>query len=279
MHTYIFHTKFYTNPLTGSFYSEIQSCEEIDSYWSCSLVRNGLFPCSPGIATVGITTRTLEVFRTQSLRCPRLSIKAFVKSVCDIQGVPFKPYLQVQFSIAFDVYLNVLSQIHDRVQAALGRDSPDWRLANACPCCLYCVDGEPELQFRLLATWDGNNSLKRLRRGERVEAIDETDPPQQGKSKEYTDTRKAGGDYYLSREEVDKWSKESIKEMDGGQAEEAEPNPCAERWKNLSEELTAKMWGVYEETGVFLCLCRHSFVLLITDMVTSGELCVLIIYI
>ncbi|KAJ3995048.1 hypothetical protein F5050DRAFT_1545017, partial [Lentinula boryana] len=82
--------------------------------------------------------------------CPRLSIKAFVKSLCDIQGVPFKPYLQVQFSIAFDVYLNILGHVHGRVQAALGRDSSDWRLANTCPCCLYRVEGEPELQFRLL---------------------------------------------------------------------------------------------------------------------------------
>ncbi|KAJ3745615.1 hypothetical protein DFH05DRAFT_1610652 [Lentinula detonsa] len=237
-----------------------------------SLVRNGLFPCSPGIATVGITTRTLEIFRLQSLRCPRLSIKAFVKSLCDIQGVPFKPYLQVQFSIAFDVYLNVLGHVHGRVQAALGRNSSNWRLANACPCCLYHVEGEPELQFRLLGTWDGGNSLKRLRRNERAEAFDQTDPPQLAKSKEYTDTRDAGGDYYLSREEVNQWSKEAIKEMSEGKAEDSEPNPCAERWKNLSEELTAKMWGVYDETGVFLSLCRHSFVLLIVDMVASGEL-------
>ncbi|KAJ3794127.1 hypothetical protein GGU11DRAFT_846356 [Lentinula aff. detonsa] len=216
---------------------------DIDPYWSCSLVRNGLFPCSPGIATVGITTRTLETFHLQSLRCPRLSIKAFVKSLCDIQGVPFKPYLQVQFSIAFDVYLNVLGHVHGRVQAALGRNSSDWRLANACPCCLY-----------------------------RIEAFDQTDPPQLPKSKEYTDTWDAGGDYYLSREEVNQWSKEAIKEMSEGKAEDSEPNPCAERWKNLSEELTAKMWGVYDETGVFLSLCRHSFVLLIVDMVASGEL-------
>lgn len=217
--------------------------------------------------------RALEVFRIQSLRCPRLSIKAFVKSLCDLQGVPFKPYLQVQFSIALDLYLNVLAQVRGRVQAALGRDSPNWRLANACPCCLYCVEGEPELRFRLLATWDGNNSLKRLRRAEQVEPINDSDKPQLGKSKEGVDTRQAGGDYYLTREEVDRWSKEAIKGM-SGEVEETVGNPCAERWKNLSETLTAKMWGVYEETGVFLALCRHSFVLLLTDMVNSGELCV-----
>lgn len=47
---------------------------------------------------------------------------------------------------------------------------------------------------------------------------------------------------------------------------------CQERWKNMSEELTAKMWGIFDETGVFLALCRHGFVLLVADMIKSGEL-------
>lgn len=130
------------------------------------------------------------------------------------------------------------------------------------------------MQYQMLATWDGNNSLKRLARNEPVDNIDGTDIPAPGKSKEFTDTRAAGGDYYLTREEVDAWSKESIKAVSGEQVvlDNAGENPCEERWKNLSEEVTAKMWGVYEETGVFLALCRHSFVLLIADMVRSGEL-------
>lgn len=51
-----------------------------------------------------------------------------------------------------------------------------------------------------------------------------------------------------------------------------EQSACEERWKNLSEELTSKMWGIFDETGIFVALCRHGFVLLITDMVRSGEL-------
>jgi hypothetical protein len=51
-----------------------------------------------------------------------------------------------------------------------------------------------------------------------------------------------------------------------------EASACEERWKNLSEELTSKMWGIFDETGIFLALCRHSFVLLVADMVRSGEL-------
>jgi hypothetical protein len=47
---------------------------------------------------------------------------------------------------------------------------------------------------------------------------------------------------------------------------------CEERWKNLSEDLTSKMWGIFDETGVFVALCRHGFTLLLADMVRSGEL-------
>jgi len=32
------------------------------------------------------------------------------------------------------------------------------------------------------------------------------------------------------------------------------------------------MWGIFDETGIFLSLCRHGFTLVITDMIQSGEL-------
>lgn len=48
-------------------------------------------------------------------------------------------------------------------------------------------------------------------------------------------------------------------------------NPCASRWKNMMDELTNKMWGIFDEMGVFMAFCRHGFTLVITDMVRSGE--------
>ncbi|KAF8335246.1 hypothetical protein F5887DRAFT_892019 [Amanita rubescens] len=32
------------------------------------------------------------------------------------------------------------------------------------------------------------------------------------------------------------------------------------------------MWGIFDETGVFVALCRHGFVMLVADMVRSGEM-------
>ena len=35
----------------------------------------------------------------------------------------------------------------------------------------------------------------------------------------------------------------------------------------MINELTARMWGIFDETGVFLALCRHRFILVVVDMV------------
>ncbi len=50
------------------------------------------------------------------------------------------------------------------------------------------------------------------------------------------------------------------------------PNPCAMRWRNMSVQHTSKMWGVFDESGIFIALCRHGFVLSAADMIKSGEL-------
>ncbi|KIK17789.1 hypothetical protein PISMIDRAFT_52478, partial [Pisolithus microcarpus 441] len=52
---------------------------------------------------------------------------------------------------------------------------------------------------------------------------------------------------------------------------DSDANPCAGRWKNMDDAKTRKVWGVYDETGIFLAVCRHGTCLLIADMVQSGE--------
>ncbi|KAJ6599943.1 hypothetical protein DFH09DRAFT_901956 [Mycena vulgaris] len=241
-----------------------------DAFVSSGLVNLGYFPCAADSPLVVITTRVLEVFRVTRLRCPRLAIQPFVKSLCDIHGVPFRPYLSTQFSIAFDLYLATLAIINKRVQFVLGRDSPNWRLQNACPACFYKLEGEAPLHMPVLACQDGNNSLKRFGRRDRQE--DGT----AGASKERQDTRQVPGDYYLEPEEVDSWGKDQLDELMKGFTADPEWNEeddgCSDRWQNMKEQVTAKAWGMYEETGLFLSLCRHGFVLMVCDMIRSGEL-------
>jgi len=50
-----------------------------------------------------------------------------------------------------------------------------------------------------------------------------------------------------------------------------EDNPCAGCWKNMKDQHTARMWSVFDETGIFMAVCHHGFSLVIADMVRSGE--------
>jgi hypothetical protein len=40
----------------------------------------------------------------------------------------------------------------------------------------------------------------------------------------------------------------------------------------MKSHITSRIRGVFDETGIFLALCRHGFVLLVADMVQSGEM-------
>ena len=93
---------------------------------------------------------------------------------------------------------------------------------------------------------------------------------------ERPDSRKVRDSYYLTREVVDQWAKEYIAQELANASinslEEDEENPCEGCWSNMISDLTARMWGIFDETGIFLALCRHGFVLVVADMVQSGEL-------
>lgn len=39
----------------------------------------------------------------------------------------------------------------------------------------------------------------------------------------------------------------------------------------MKTENTNRLWGVFDETGIFAAFCRHGFTLTLTDMVRSGE--------
>ena len=51
-----------------------------------------------------------------------------------------------------------------------------------------------------------------------------------------------------------------------------EDSVCAERWANLADDSKKHQWGLFEEAGVFVTVCRHGLVLRMCDIVRSGEL-------
>ncbi|EDQ98473.1 uncharacterized protein LACBIDRAFT_335934 [Laccaria bicolor S238N-H82] len=98
----------------------------------------------------------------ECLRCPHLSIHAFVKAFCDLHGTPFHPYLRKQFPNCFDVYLSIRNCVNRRIEITLKRDDPGWRLCHACPCCTHKLVDEPKLIFDMLITMDGNSNTSNV---------------------------------------------------------------------------------------------------------------------
>ncbi|KAJ7160682.1 hypothetical protein C8R43DRAFT_1086815 [Mycena crocata] len=231
-------------------------------------------PCAPWKPKLAIATRVLEMYRLAHLRCPALGVQAWMKTLSDLHSEAFKPYSAEQFTICFDLYLEILKTVDERVKKVLGRDTPDWRLKNCCPSCTYKLEGEQKLIFDMLGTMDGNDSLKRVLRKVYGEYDDNGQPLRGGSERPDPRTADAGGDYLLSRDKVDRWAKEVLAQQVQVPTSDdpEERSNCEECWKNLSEDLTARMWGVFDETGILLALCRHGFVPLFSDMVKSGEL-------
>ncbi|KAJ7858939.1 hypothetical protein B0H14DRAFT_3446975 [Mycena olivaceomarginata] len=73
-----------------------------DAFMASAYVRQGLMPSTPLHPTVVVTVRALELFRVMRLRCPRLSVQAFTRGLCDLHSVAPHPYLGSQFSTTFD---------------------------------------------------------------------------------------------------------------------------------------------------------------------------------
>ncbi|KAJ7348100.1 hypothetical protein DFH08DRAFT_1001633 [Mycena albidolilacea] len=231
---------------------------EIEGTYKIEVVDIFTTPWKPKVA---FTTRCLEIYRLVRLRSPGVSIQPWVKTLADLHGCELKPYASKAFSKCFDVYLEILQVVDDRIKK------------NCCPACTYKLEGEMKMIFEMLVALDGNDSLKRILVKDKT--VDENGAAH-GRGKERDDpcTAYAGCNYLMTREDVDKWSREVLATLvqHPRSKDKAEDTECQEHWNNMSEELTAKMWGIFDETRVFLALCCHGFVLLVANMVRSGEL-------
>ncbi|PBK85156.1 hypothetical protein ARMGADRAFT_1087830 [Armillaria gallica] len=202
-----------------------------DEYMTSALVHQGLIPCTPIAHSATISTRTLEVFRRTQLHSPHLSTQAFICMLCDLHQCPYHSYFITQFTIAFNVYTDILSEVNKKVWQALLRDEADYHIKNTCPCCMYKLEGETKLTYCLLFCMDGNDSLKQIL------------------------WQNAGNDN----------SKVASKERSLDEGVVGSMTTASAGWRQ-------RAWGIFNETGVFVALCHHGFVLIAADMVRSGEL-------
>ncbi|KAJ7810225.1 hypothetical protein B0H14DRAFT_3090839 [Mycena olivaceomarginata] len=167
---------------------------------------------------------------------------------------PWKPSVAIAARLAIQSFVKSLCDLHGirrqtdcLVNSALGRNTPNWRLKHTCPACMYKLEGEDELIFSMLFNMDGNDSLKQVLKRLKTDGSEEELTA--GPSIERDDSRDGGEDYFLRWERVDRWVRSR-----------GDPsNPCSD-------------WGIFDETGIFLALCRQGFALVVADMVRSGEL-------
>ncbi|KAG1851637.1 hypothetical protein DFJ58DRAFT_842118 [Suillus subalutaceus] len=164
------------------------------------------------------------------------------------------PYLNSQFSNAYNIYLEILHHVDHHLNEALHRNTPNWRLLNGCPCCTYKLKDEPPLALQWLVSIDGNNSLKRW-----ASSTYGVTPLQ--------DSRKPCSDYWVDRTSVDIFKDEVTETVES----EGTFN-CTQQWRNAGPKQRKKMFSVFDESGIFIAACWHWFVLLACDMVQSGEL-------
>ncbi|KIK23927.1 hypothetical protein PISMIDRAFT_10544 [Pisolithus microcarpus 441] len=150
------------------------------------------------------------------------------------------------------------------VLQVLQQDLEDWQLKHTCAACTYKLTDEPGLKFKLLYAMDGNDSLKHVLRCLSDEIADN-----HPLSHDLPTSQILTSSHYVSHEYVNKFamagSKDPISNID------LDSNPCAGHWKNMDDAKTKKIWGVHDETGIFMAVCRHGTCLLIADMVQSGE--------
>ncbi|KAI0362962.1 hypothetical protein BV20DRAFT_959256 [Pilatotrama ljubarskyi] len=252
-----------------------------------ALVRHGYLGTVPLNPSLAISLRTLELLRILRLFKPSLSIEAFTKVVCYIYMTPYRRHHRTAISDAFDIYLAILRSVRQRVQAALGRDTPHWRALNSCPPCSYVLEGEIPPTFDRLLVMDGNNSLKRvgtiggrsagdLRTFESdyflpTAYVDKfANEIKAAQAQEHVDIPMADGDEDSADENGDTWSdtaaEGSSDPTDGGNL-----SSCTKNWKAAASDEKKRMWSIFDECGVFACACRHGLLLWLADMVRSGE--------
>ncbi|KAA1473373.1 hypothetical protein DENSPDRAFT_765398, partial [Dentipellis sp. KUC8613] len=237
-------------------------------------LRQGYLGSSPYGISVVISLRTLELYRILRLRQPRLSIQAWIQSLCDLHNVNYRRTYWRHFSEAFDVYLKILREVETRVAVELQRsDDPHWRVKHSCPACRYKLVDDPTMDIEFIGSLDGNQSLKRVRLREGFEG----------------DPRVFHSGYYIREGEVEtfkhdvkprsrpakkkddalkpKWGpdEDQVAAADGETA-------CADRWKAAMNDALKRMWAIYRETGIFASACRHHLLWWICDMIESGEL-------
>ncbi|TFK59430.1 hypothetical protein BDN72DRAFT_905854 [Pluteus cervinus] len=270
-------------------------------YSNQALVEAGFLGASPDKPTLAFSFSVFELYRQLHRVCPRLSIQGFCKALDHLHHVPVSSHLPTQFSLAYDCYLEILRNVDSIVDDAMNYTKESWFAEHVCPPCLYKLEDEPDSKFSLLAAMDGNVSLKLfssdVRAGMPLDDDRESrtggrwlrpafvdqfrDEVANSKKKPLNLTPSGTAPTVAGPSTSQPSDPQAHKEGDGDQVlfddfdskdNTDTINTCVERWRNAGPESRKKMFALFAVSGIFVTVCRHGHVLLICDMIRSGEL-------
>ncbi|KAI0261897.1 hypothetical protein BC834DRAFT_829607, partial [Gloeopeniophorella convolvens] len=249
--------------------------QRCDENVNTALMHAGLIAGTPVFPSLAFSVDLLASFYHLRRHQPGLGVQGFVKSMCAIQQFPYVHTIEGLFSNAFDVYCDIRHRVQRRVDAALKRDSPDWRVKYGCPACGYKV--RPD-EVKLVP--------------DRMHAIDGCDSQKRDKTAGACDERRFDGELFLSHDFVNGFHGEvkshtaarqvsqasqararTVEAEDGfALPEDQDDDRCGSNWKAANtKELPPASKEAFEQTGVFTCLCRHGIVEFLIEFVQCGE--------
>ncbi|KAG1857138.1 hypothetical protein F4604DRAFT_1883079 [Suillus subluteus] len=131
---------------SGVSLTDIELIDLFSIYPNKTLIYHGYIRCAPLYPTAAILLCTLAAYH-------QIHRSSQVKSLCFLHDTPYQPYLNIQFSAAYDVYLEILHCVKQCLHTALNHDTPNWRMLNSCPACFYKLEDEPVLDFDWLSDY------------------------------------------------------------------------------------------------------------------------------
>ncbi|KAJ7119405.1 hypothetical protein C8R44DRAFT_624749 [Mycena epipterygia] len=252
-----------------------------------TLIRHGYLGASPEKVSLAFPIRLFEIYRQIHRVCPRYSIGALCTTLTNLHQGPRRPALAERLSTAYDAYLEIMRRVDACTDTAMGRDNA-WHIQNVCAPCLYKINNETPLRFSWLGCMDGNSSLKLVDATFRSGSV-------------RPDNRSSTSFRWLSPEQVDVFKDKptaststqpldigptlpvdddrdtawlNINELNSAETDELTKSvdTCVERWKAAGPEARKKMFTLFTIAGIFLTVCRHGHVVVMCDMIRSGEL-------
>ncbi|KIJ04496.1 hypothetical protein PAXINDRAFT_22215 [Paxillus involutus ATCC 200175] len=180
---------------------------------------------SPHNPSVAVFLKTLEHYRLLHVHKPSFSAEAFAK-------------------------------VEKQVNMALGCDTPNWQVLNACLPCTHKLDDEPFLKYSCIDTRQFTESNYLLPHTYVDMFATEVQSSVASRDDHVSDdSNEAGDDDTQAAHTLNPISKD-----------------CSKNWKAAASDEKKRMWAIFDETGIFVAACRHGLILWYTDMVKSGEL-------